>query len=297
MSFLSTNQQNRVLILSALFASAFALGGLVLGLIADSLVILFDGFYSLVSLLLTLLSLAVARYIQQPSKSSFPFGKAMLEPAVIAIKGMVILSVVAVSLYNATIDLFNGGRAIESTIAVLFGVINVIGCGFTWWYLQKKNQRLACGLIDAEVKQWKMDTVLSIAVTLGFIVAWIISHSSSSQYAVYADPVMMCLISVYFIKVPLLMLKDALRELLMMRPSEEICTKVDEGMRAVSRVREHDIELIGLTKIGRELRVDVTIKTRPNTAILPKEIEHTRCALAGHLAELPLDLRLNLKLA
>lgn len=282
---------------SALFASAFALGGLVLGLIADSLVILFDGFYSLVSLLLTLLSLAVAKYIQQPSRSRFPFGKAMLEPAVIAIKGVVILTVVAVSLYNAVLDLFNGGREIESTIAVLFGVINVVGCGFTWWYLQMKNQDLACGLINAEVKQWKMDTVLSVAVTLGFAIAWLISHSAFHQYAVYADPIMMCIISIYFIKVPLIMFKDALRELLMMRPDEEICLKVDEGMREVSKTRKHDIELMGLTKVGRELRVDINIKTLPNTAIQLKDIEHTRRALAGHLADLPLDLRLNMKLA
>ena len=69
-----TNQnENRVLMFSALLASGFALGGLALGLIVGSLVIVFDGVYSLISLLLTLLSLAASKYINRPSDSNFPF--------------------------------------------------------------------------------------------------------------------------------------------------------------------------------------------------------------------------------
>ena len=75
----------------------------VLGMLVGSLVIVFDGVYSLVSLLLTLLSLAVSRYISNPQRSQFPFGKAILEPAVIAIKGLVILVIVGYSLYSAIV--------------------------------------------------------------------------------------------------------------------------------------------------------------------------------------------------
>lgn len=55
--------EKRILTFSALLASGFAGGGMVLGLLVGSLVIVFDGVYSLVSLLLTLLSLAASRYI------------------------------------------------------------------------------------------------------------------------------------------------------------------------------------------------------------------------------------------
>ncbi len=53
--------EKRILTLSALISSGFAMGGLVVGLLVSSLVILFDGMYSLVSLLLTILSLIAAR--------------------------------------------------------------------------------------------------------------------------------------------------------------------------------------------------------------------------------------------
>ncbi len=57
----SNFNEKRVLTLSALIASGFAGSGLLVGLLVGSMVIVFDGVYSLVSLLLTLLSLAVSR--------------------------------------------------------------------------------------------------------------------------------------------------------------------------------------------------------------------------------------------
>ncbi|MFL7047793.1 cation transporter, partial [Vibrio cyclitrophicus] len=62
-----SQNENGVLLFSALLASGFATGGLVLGLLVGSLVIVFDGVYSLISLLLTLLSLAASKYINRPS--------------------------------------------------------------------------------------------------------------------------------------------------------------------------------------------------------------------------------------
>lgn len=117
----TSKNENRILTISALLASGFAAGGMVLGLLVGSIVIVFDGVYSLVSLLLTLLSLAASSYISKPSKSVFPFGKAVLEPIVIAIKAAVILVVVCFSLYSAISALMTGGREVDTSIATIFG--------------------------------------------------------------------------------------------------------------------------------------------------------------------------------
>ena len=149
----TSKNENRILTFSALLASGFAVGGMVLGLLVGSIVIVFDGVYSLVSLLLTLLSLAASYYISKPSKSIFPFGKAVLEPIVIAIKAAVILVVVAFSLFSAVTALMTGGREVDASIATIFGVVNVVGCGYAWWFMAKKSRRFSSGLIEAEKKQ------------------------------------------------------------------------------------------------------------------------------------------------
>jgi len=289
--------EKRVLTLSALISSGFAVGGLVVGLLVSSLVILFDGMYSLVSLLLTILSLIASRYIHKPSDNTFQFGRAAFEPAVIAVKGSVILVLVCSSLYSAITAMFTGGREVDASIATLFGVVNVIGCGIAWLYMTRLHKRTASGLIDAEVKQWKMDALLSVAVTVGFITAWLISLSPFAEYSVYADPIMMLIMSFYFIKVPYDMLRSSLRELFMMAPSQEICNTVDQGIIAAEEESEQLIELAAVTKIGRELWVDVDIRAEDSDLIAVEDIEITRRTLQQKLSQLPFELQLTVNIA
>lgn len=288
--------EKRILTFSAMLASGFAAGGLVLGLLVGSLVIVFDGVYSLVSLLLTLLSLAVSKFIERPSKRQFPFGKSVLEPIVIATKGIVILAIVSYSLYSAVISVMSGGREVDTSIATLFGVVNVLGCGYAWWHIAKKSKRFSSGLIEAETKQWQMDTLLSVAVTLGFIIAWFVSLSPFAQLAVYADPMMMILMSFYFIKVPFDMLRGALREMLMMKPTEEICQAVDQEVSALKHHVAQQFEVAAVTKVGRELRVKLDVHP-VGQQLQVADLEKTRRILKDRLSRLSLDLNLTMNIA
>lgn len=292
----TSKNENRILTFSALLASGFAVGGMVLGLLVGSIVIVFDGVYSLVSLLLTLLSLAASYYISKPSKSIFPFGKAVLEPIVIAIKAAVILVVVAFSLFSAVTALMTGGREVDASIATIFGVVNVIGCGYAWWFMAKKSRRFSSGLIEAEKKQWQMDTLLSVAVTLGFIAAWLVSLTPYAHYAVYADPMMMVLMGFYFLKVPFDMLVGALRELLMMTPSKELCQSVGKDVLEIEKVTEHQLKLAGVTKVGQELRVNVDVHVDDDTLELDT-LEQTRKQLTKRLSKHRFKLQLQLNVA
>ena len=63
--FTSLARENLALTLSAVGAGLFALAGITWGLWVDSLVIIFDGAYSLISLGLSLLSLYAARLVRR----------------------------------------------------------------------------------------------------------------------------------------------------------------------------------------------------------------------------------------
>ncbi|MCJ2376792.1 cation transporter [Vibrio sp. ZSDZ34] len=212
MSLQTSQRETRVLTISALIATAFAVGGLLVGLLMGSIVIAFDGVYSLVSLLLTLLSLVAAKHLHKPESYLSQYGREIVEPIVIAIKASVILIIVGFSLYSAIMSLLEGGRPVSTSIATVFGIVNVVGCGFAWWYMQTHTKTLGSPLAKAECKQWQMDTMLSVAVTVGFITAWGLEITPWAQYSRYADPVMMIIMSGYFIKVPLVMLKEALSD-------------------------------------------------------------------------------------
>jgi predicted Co/Zn/Cd cation transporter (cation efflux family) len=200
-------------------------------------------------------------------------------------------------LHSAVTALFTGGRDIDTSVATLFGVVNVVGCGYAWWFIASRSRSFSSGLVEAEAKQWQMDTLLSVAVTVGFIIAWIVTLSPLAEYAVYADPLMMCVMSVYFIKVPFDMLCGAVRELLMMSPAEDIRSQVGAGVVAVNKEARQQLELAGVIKVGRELRVNIDMHTESNSVIAVDDIERTRRSLTRCLSTLPFDLQLNLNIA
>lgn len=207
--------ERKLLHFSTLFALLFAVMGISLGAWIGSLVIIFDGAYSLVSLFLTLVSVAAASYIHKPRKNPSAINITKVEPMVIAFKGLVITLMCCISFASAVEAILNGGRDVNTGVALIFGVINVLGCIGAYWLLVKKGKRANSGLVDAEAKQWLMDTVISIAVMVGFVFAKILSLTEYQSYAVYADPVMVIIVSIYFIIVPLKMTYEAIQQLVL----------------------------------------------------------------------------------
>merc|ERR1712000_225414 len=85
-------------------------------------------------------------------------------------------------------------------------------------------------LVQGEQRQWLMDSALSAAVMIGFGAAWLLERSHWAELAVYADPVMMLVISVYFMTVPVKMVLESVRELLLAAPKEDALEDIHETL-------------------------------------------------------------------
>lgn len=212
--------ERRLLQFSTFSSFLFAAMGIGLGLWMGSLVIVFDGAYSFVSLALTLVSLAAAVYIRNPNTSMQPQRLAMIEALVIAFKGLAITVMCIISFSSAVHAILNGGREVDTGLALGFGVVNIVGCLATIWVMARNGEKAKSALVEAETKQWIMDTVISGAVMCGFMIATVMEYTDYSDYAVYADPVMVVIASVYFVIVPIRMIAGAVNELRMLSATE-----------------------------------------------------------------------------
>lgn len=198
-----------VLIVSALAAALCALVGLLVGWWLKSLVIFFDGAYSLFSYAMSMVSVLVAVWVRSSRSARFVTGRRLAEPLAVMLKGLMILAMVLVSAVAAAQALLAGGRQVAADLAVLFGVFNVLFCALTWWYLWRQQRRHASALIAAETHQWAMDTLISLAVMLGFALAALLAYSPWSNWARYADPLMMLLVALFFLPTPIKMVAQA----------------------------------------------------------------------------------------
>ncbi|MCE2571069.1 cation diffusion facilitator family transporter [Motilimonas eburnea] len=293
----SANKERSLLILSAWLAAFFAIMSIVFGLMLGSLVIAFDGFYSLVSVALTLLSVLAVRIVDAPRDQAFPFGRAIIEPLVLIVKGSVIFLLCAYAFYGAIVSLFEGGRIIDVNISLLIGVINTVGCFVIFTYLTRASKGVDSSLLHAENAQWKMDGYLSLAVLIGFVISALLQSSPLAPWARYADPVMMLLVSCYFLRMPIEMVSQAVREILHMKADESLEKQVDKCVHSLDGKSPVQFRLAGLTKVGRELHIQLELddlKTQPGLQL--QHIQKAQLAVEKELDRLPFRAQLNLAL-
>ena len=85
--------ETSLLVFSLCMGIFFAALGIGWGLAIQSGVILFDGIYSGMSIILTMLSILAMRLLRQPDDDTFQFGRMAFEPLVVAFKSLVIIAV------------------------------------------------------------------------------------------------------------------------------------------------------------------------------------------------------------
>lgn len=252
---LKVGSERSTLIFSAGVSGFFAVAGIGWGVWTGSLAILFDGAYSFVSLALSLLSVQALRWAESPANNHFNFGRILAEPLAIAIKGLVILLVCLISLFSALNALMTGGREVMADMALGFALFSVISCVLTWRYLQHSNRIHQSALVEAETRQWCMDSLLSGAVFMGFLIAWGVSGTGYAHWALYADPLLVVLASVYFMAVPVRMTLQGVREIMMISPEPEMRKRV---YRALSELGIHASQC-KMAKVGSYLILEVTV--------------------------------------
>ncbi len=223
----------RLLKFSTFSSFCFAAVGIGFGVWAGSLVIVFDGAYSLISLFLSILSLTAASYIHQDLDQGIrkkgrrvsKYKAAVIESSVVLLKGTTIALVCLFSFLSALSAIFDGGREVDTQYALVFGVINLTGCLVSYIVIKQNLSRSPSTLLKAEASQWFMDTVISGAVLIGFLVATFLVFLGFETLAAYADPLMVILASGYFVFVPSKMIAQSSLQLLALQKQHKLACR------------------------------------------------------------------------
>lgn len=136
--FFDPATEQGVLRLSIAASLLLAAAAVVFGLLANSSLIIFDGIYGLIDVVMTWLSLLVARLIalstqtdalQSRLNQRFTMGFWHLEPIVLGVSGTLMIGAALYALVNAVDALMSGGRHIALGPAIAFAGLSIVGEG------------------------------------------------------------------------------------------------------------------------------------------------------------------------
>lgn len=253
--------------------------GIILGLMARSPAILFDGLFSLVDVAITLLTLKVARLVaMQVDDRRFQYGFWHLEPLVIALRSSVLIALVAYAFLSAVNSLLKGGYEPQLGIALGYATsVALISFG-VWWWLRRQAERIDSALVRLDVKAWLLSALITTALLIAFGAALLMQGTAFEHWTRYADPLVLALVSLLLLPLPFRDARESFGEILLMSPPE-----LDAQLRAVMTafVRRHGFldYRSYLSKTGRARFIEIAILVPPDLSLPVSAIDAMRAEI------------------
>ncbi|MBO9353082.1 cation transporter [Bordetella petrii] len=264
--------ENGVLRASIAVGLSLAVVGIAFGLVAGSFLVLFDGFFSLVDVGVSLLTLVVVKLItahaisgtlSQKWQERFSMGFWHLEPMVIGLYGMMLIGTAVYALFNAIASLLAGGRDIAFGWAIVYAVITLVASVAIAVVEHRANRRLKSELINLDVQAWIMSAAITAALLVAFVFAYFIQGTAWHWVSPYVDPAVLAIVCVIVIPIPIPSLRQALNDILMITPPE-LRNHVDEA--AARLVQQHGFVTYRAytARVGRSKNIEIYFIVPPD---------------------------------
>jgi cation diffusion facilitator family transporter len=279
--------------ISIVVTAVLSVIGIVWGIVVGSQMILLDGVYGVVGIVLSAMLLRASSLAEQGPTKNFPYGREAATPLVIGIQGFVLAATLVYAAVEAVYTIRAGGSEFAPGWAILYGAIAAVASIATWWWLRQRATD--SDLLAAEATAWRIAALRGVGMVIGFSIMWVLVDSRWNDAAAYVDPAMVLVTCVAFIRAPFAMMRATVVELLEGTPSIDLQEQVHSAIHAVRVQFDLDEPEIRMTKIGPKLYVEVDAFVQPDVTVTQEH--EVRVALRDRLDTLPYEIWLNLELS
>ncbi|GAB3849329.1 cation diffusion facilitator family transporter [Nesterenkonia populi] len=268
-----TEQQALKLSLAGvLLVSALGIG---FGLFSGSFAILFDGVFSLVDAVMSIVSITLAGLIAKSASHGlsrrthdrFTMGFWHFEPIVLAVNALLMMSVAAYALFQAISALLSGGRDVEFGPAVVYAAVVVVLTFVIGLIEHRANKKLDSALVAIDVKGWIMAGGVTSALLIAFLIGALIQGTDAEWLMPYIDPAVLGMVALVLLPVPFSTLRRAVAEISLVTPPElkrqaeaaaggvaESCGFLDYRVYAAQQGRARTIDVVYYVPEGKGMR-------------------------------------------
>jgi predicted Co/Zn/Cd cation transporter (cation efflux family) len=265
-----TEQQTlRVSLVSILVLSCLGIG---FGLVSGSSAIMFDGVFSLVDAVMSVVSIILAGLIATSNARGLPrrfrMGFWHFEPLVLCLNALVMMSVAGYALLQAVTAVLDGGREVEFGPAVVYTVVVLVLAVGTAAAEHRANKRINSALVAMDIKGWVMGAGVTGALLVAFVIGMAIDGTSYEHLTPYVDPAVLIVVATVLIPVPLRTLAQSLSEIALVTPPE----LYEQGRAVADRVIAEEGFLgadVYAAQVGRSRQVEIGFRVSPDTPPRP----------------------------
>ncbi|ABW31125.1 cation diffusion facilitator family transporter [Acaryochloris marina] len=195
----------RLSILGNLFMAAL---GLCFASLSHSEMILLDGVFSLINLVIAYLSLKILRRSKQSNDYYNSIPSIYFEPLINLVKGVILTIVCLLAFGSSVIIILNGGHAISTGKAIWYALLATLVCMTIALKQRKRAKACNSSLIEVDAKSWFIDGLLSGVVVLVFTIVFFLQNTTLAIFLPYADPILVIFLCLIVAPIPVEIVKE-----------------------------------------------------------------------------------------
>ena len=232
--------------------------GVASGLVTNSQAIIFDGMYSFVDVVPTVVSLLVVKLIARGTTHRFQYGFWHLEPLVAVLRDAILAVACVYAGVDAVYTLADGGQDVEyGRAATWAATLSVIGLAMAI-VLGRRAKALKSPMLKIDARSWLVSACLSLGLLLGFVLATALAGTPWQDWIPYVDSVALLAMAVIMLPMPLMGLWRSMTDVLQVAPNE-LDQRVHEVMDSLIQERQFLEYTSYIAKAGRGRFVEIHI--------------------------------------
>lgn len=243
---------------------------LVMALVTDSQAVLLDAVYDGVEFCMLLPSIFLIPLLYKPSNEEHPFGYMQIETIFVVVKGITMTAVTFGLIFNNINLMLHGGHIVSfhtvagfELFACILGIIVTV-------YLYYKNKQMESPLINMEMQGWRIDSFISLGMTVAFLLPMLIPFDWFQHIVPYLDQLITIVLSLVMIPAPIHTVITGIRDLMLIPPEEETIDDIKETIEPIIGVYGHKNLYYDIVRTGRKLWISVYISFEKDIVSLSK---------------------------
>lgn len=243
---------------------------LMMALVTDSQAVLLDAVYDGVEFCMLLPSIFLIPLLYKPSNEEHPFGYMQIETIFVVVKGITMTAVTFGLIFNNINLMLHGGHIVSfhtvagfELFACILGIIVTV-------YLYYKNKQMESPLINMEMQGWRIDSFISLGMTVAFLLPMLIPFDWFQHIVPYLDQLITIVLSLVMIPTPIHTVITGVRDLMLIPPEEETIDDIKETIEPIIGVYGHKNLYYDIVRTGRKLWSSVYISFEKDIVSLSK---------------------------
>ena len=240
--------------------------GVASGIVTGSQAIIFDGMYSFVDVVPTVVSLLVVKLIARGTSHRFQYGYWHLEPLVAVLRDAILAVACIYAGVDAVKALASGGHDVEYGLAAVWaGILCVIGIAMTV-FLSRRAKALQSPMLEVDARSWVISASLSFALLISFLIATALEGTPYRDWIPYLDAIALLSMALIMLPMPLIGLWRSMMDVLQVAP-DELDQKVHSVMESVVKERQFLEFSSYIAKAGRGRFIEIHVLVTPESRI------------------------------